>query len=94
MKRIALVVGLLTVVATARAAAQARVHVSIGFGVPLPPVVVVERPFFYRPPALVIVTRPYRQPLFVERVIVPRHYRYYYRPYYRVHACRYHRCGY
>lgn len=96
MKRIVLVIGLLMLVAAGGAAAQTRVHVSIGFGVPLPPVVVVERPLFHRAPLVVVVARPYPRPrpLFVERVIIPRHHRYHYRPYYRVHACGYHRCGY
>src|SRR5437764_13942608 len=65
------------------AAAQTRVSVAVGFGVPQPLVrgfVVVGRPFAYYPPAYVVVRRPYfyrhRRPLlFVRRVYVGRDHR-------------------
>ncbi len=98
MKRSAMLVGLLLVVGMTTAAAQTRVTVSIAFGVPAlyaPRIVVVERPFFSRPPMVVVVRRPYHvRRGFVERVVF-RHDRYHYhhRPYHRVRACGHHRCG-
>lgn len=99
MKRIALVLALLLAGSVTAAAAQTRVSVAVGFGVPRPYVsgfVVVGRPapyFYYRPwyrrPALVVIERA---PEFEGR-----HYGWRYRGYrsYRPErACRAHfRCG-
>jgi hypothetical protein len=98
MKRIALVLGLLLALDVASAAAQARFHVSIGFGRPRPFVsglVAVGRPmyrpYFHRRPALVF---GYPRPVVVERVYVQRFHRRGH-PYRPAYACRSHyRCGY
>src|SRR5438094_8965274 len=81
MKRTAWAFGLVCALAAAPAAAQTRVSVAVGFGVPRPyvaGVVVVGRPYlyrpyFYRPPLVVVVRRPYPvRPVFVDRVFVSR----------------------
>src|SRR5436190_1826828 len=90
MKRTAWAFGLVCALAAAPAAAQTRVSVAVGFGVPRPDVagvVVVGRPYlyrpyFYRPPLVVVVRRPYPvRPVFVDRVFVsrPRIYRHHHR---------------
>ena len=89
MKRWVLAFGLLLVLTAAAppAPAQTRVSVAVGFGVPRPyvsGVVVVGRPYFYRPyfyyrpyvyrrPVVVVVPQPYRaHRLFVDRAVVVR----------------------
>src|SRR5438094_10378897 len=98
MKRTAWAFGLVCALAAAPAAAQTRVSVAVGFGVPRPDVagvVVVGRPYlyrpyFYRPPLVVVVRRPYPvRPVFVDRGFVsrPRIYRHHHR---HVHHYDYH----
>src|SRR3989475_9412629 len=78
MKQWVVAFGLLLVLTAvaAPAPAQTRVSVAVGFGVPRPyvsGVVVVRRPYFYRPyfyrrPVVIVVPPPYRaHPLFVDR---------------------------
>ena len=81
MKRILLAVALIGAFTAGTAAAQTRVSVSVGFGVPAP--YVVYRPYayryHYRPYSIVVVERPFygRAPLVVVRrqpvVLVRRH---------------------
>ena len=81
MKHMIWAIGLALALGATPAAAQTRVSVAVGFGVPRPLVrgfVVVGRPFAYYPPAFVVVRGPYfyrhRRPLlFVRRVYPGRH---------------------
>jgi hypothetical protein len=74
-------IGLALALGATPAAAQTRVSVAVGFGVPRPfvhGVVVVGRPFAYYPRAVVIVRRPYfyrhrRALRFVPRAYVGRY---------------------
>jgi hypothetical protein len=82
MKRFALVIGLALALATTPAAAQTRIAVAVGFGVPrryVSGLVVVGRPypyFYYPAPTVVLVPvrRPYvrRAPFLLERLYFSR----------------------
>ena len=81
MKHMIWAVALALALGATPTAAQTRVSVAVGFGVPRPfvhGVVVVGRSFAYYPPAVVVVRRPYfyrhRRPLlFVRRVYAERY---------------------
>ncbi len=84
MKRLLLAAGIALVLGATPIAAQTRVSVAVGFGVPRPyvtGVVIVGRPYGYYPHRRAFYYRP---PLFVaRRVYLVRHRHHHHRYYYR-----------
>ncbi len=83
MKHITVAIGLALTLLASPAAAQTRISLAVGLGVPQPfvaGVVVVGRPYYYYPAPAVIVVRPRpyfhrRAVVLVRRVYVVRHHR-------------------